>query len=817
MPRTLSTYGQTRKPTRVEHAAQIQHQDATHQAALANSGVATTQGYQLPQTVDPGNQFPITTANQGTTAVNPRTGQTYSGAAAARLNNRLTDTSRLTLLETAGVTESQQDFEARKASIEAQNTEILNQEKAKREMELAMKGETETPTLPEEQTQPLPGSATGTMIEKLKAMAASDPDMAKFIPQIEGLLASQNSGQAEKDYMDQMSEVNASDRDNDGVSDGVEEAVAESKTMLAGDKAKSNSINEKNRDIALEAASIAKELAETQKKQFELKQLAAENAQRQANVENEIRNRRILAKFGGASDTNGLKWMGEQLQKGQDALNNLVESGNLTEAIYNLQIGREYNNNVQTALNNWEATQFQLDTNYRKEVSDLDRQVSLDAKERREERQKITDRYVERKDAADQRTFDFLKGVTSSLMVAKIQERAATKRAEAQEAAADERMRFQEEMQNQRLGVQLSNQERIQANTERKMEKAEEKLVRSDFMKVNDSQTVKDYAAIRNATNKAQAAMKDAIKNGGRLDKAIMAEVTTVLYEKGLDPNSVVREGEYLRAALGQSIYDKGRKAIEAAFGGDMTGITSDMVSAMQRVMESMTRSQRESAQAEYAGAINRLVDFNSGSLYYNINPATITLPDGISIPDWAVKAYYEDEEEANADSSFDIDWDEEYGTGEGGGGSGFGDSLSMLGRFTQTFDTPIADRAHGGLYEPSTVSAWGGRHAGLDIAVPQGSGFRSLVAGEIIEIGEEPGWGGTVVIRDAKGAEHRISHLSEINPKLKKGAKVSKGTALARTGGAKGAKGSGNSTGPHIDYRIRYSGKYIDPLKYHA
>lgn len=146
---------------------------------------------------------------------------------------------------------------------------------------------------------------------------------------------------------------------------------------------------------------------------------------------------------------------------------------------------------------------------------------------------------------------------------------------------------------------------------------------------------------------------------------------------------------------------------------------------------------------------------------------------------------------------------------------SSIGGYFSGLGHVTQEFDTPIADTEHGGLYQPSTVAAWGGVHAGIDIAMNEGTDISVPFEGEVIDAGTQKGWGGTVVIRDANGAEHRFSHLKEVD--VKKGDKITSGTSIAKSGGAKGADYSGTSTGPHLDYRIRKDGKYIDPNTYHV
>jgi murein DD-endopeptidase MepM/ murein hydrolase activator NlpD len=140
-----------------------------------------------------------------------------------------------------------------------------------------------------------------------------------------------------------------------------------------------------------------------------------------------------------------------------------------------------------------------------------------------------------------------------------------------------------------------------------------------------------------------------------------------------------------------------------------------------------------------------------------------------------------------------------------GGGGEDLG--YKSMGRVTQDFSTPIASRDDGGLYDQTTVDAWGKKHAGLDVAMPVGTKLPSLVNGKVIEAQKTPGWGNTVVIEDANGGQHRLSHLSEIS--VKKGDTISRGQVVALSGN------TGNSTGPHLDYRIKLKNAYIDPSIY--
>lgn len=151
-----------------------------------------------------------------------------------------------------------------------------------------------------------------------------------------------------------------------------------------------------------------------------------------------------------------------------------------------------------------------------------------------------------------------------------------------------------------------------------------------------------------------------------------------------------------------------------------------------------------------------------------------------------------------------------ESGEPMGFDGPNAGVVLSSLGvSQTQGFDTPISTN----LYSQATIKAWSGQHKGIDVAMPTGTKLPSVATGKVIVAEFQEGWGNTVVIQADDGSEHRYSHLNAIN--VSKGSKVKRGQVIALSGGDRSDKGSGNSTGPHLDYRVKIGGKYIDPYSY--
>jgi len=97
--------------------------------------------------------------------------------------------------------------------------------------------------------------------------------------------------------------------------------------------------------------------------------------------------------------------------------------------------------------------------------------------------------------------------------------------------------------------------------------------------------------------------------------------------------------------------------------------------------------------------------------------------------------------------------------------------------------------------------------HAGVDIAAPLGTPIRASRPGTVTEsrFDARTGWGWTVVIDYGGGALARYSH-NQMNL-VRIGDLVQPGQAIARLGS------TGNSTGPHVDYRVTFNGVPVNPL----
>ena len=128
--------------------------------------------------------------------------------------------------------------------------------------------------------------------------------------------------------------------------------------------------------------------------------------------------------------------------------------------------------------------------------------------------------------------------------------------------------------------------------------------------------------------------------------------------------------------------------------------------------------------------------------------------------------------------------------------------------RLTTTFLRPVdGGRVTGQFGEQRS----GRRHGGVDFAVPVGTPVRAPAAGTIASAGARGDYGNLITIDFGGGTEARLAHLSRFA--VAPGDIVEAGQVIGYSGGARGAPGAGNSTGPHLHYEVRQQGRTVNPL----
>lgn len=120
--------------------------------------------------------------------------------------------------------------------------------------------------------------------------------------------------------------------------------------------------------------------------------------------------------------------------------------------------------------------------------------------------------------------------------------------------------------------------------------------------------------------------------------------------------------------------------------------------------------------------------------------------------------------------------------------------------------------------YEPRVTSRFSRRrlhpilgdyraHLGVDYAAPAGTPVVAVASGVVVAAGWSGGSGRTVHLRHASGYETFYLHLSAIAPGVRPGARVAQGQVIGRVGA------TGLATGPHLDFRLRRHGVFVNPL----
>lgn len=99
--------------------------------------------------------------------------------------------------------------------------------------------------------------------------------------------------------------------------------------------------------------------------------------------------------------------------------------------------------------------------------------------------------------------------------------------------------------------------------------------------------------------------------------------------------------------------------------------------------------------------------------------------------------------------------------------------------------------------------------HGGVDYAAPIGTPVQAVSAGVVTWAKRKGPAGNMVRIRHPGGYESYYLHLSRIL--VRAGQRVSQSTVIGKVGS------TGRSTGPHLDFRLKKHGKYINPRQHVA
>lgn len=120
--------------------------------------------------------------------------------------------------------------------------------------------------------------------------------------------------------------------------------------------------------------------------------------------------------------------------------------------------------------------------------------------------------------------------------------------------------------------------------------------------------------------------------------------------------------------------------------------------------------------------------------------------------------------------------------------------------RVTSRFSYRRVHPVHGGIRP----------HLGVDYGAPTGTPIIAVANGTVVSASRSGGSGNMVRLRHTNGYETYYLHLSGFATGLRQGARVFQGQVIGFVGS------TGLSTGPHLDYRMRKDGVFVNPLLEH-
>ena len=100
--------------------------------------------------------------------------------------------------------------------------------------------------------------------------------------------------------------------------------------------------------------------------------------------------------------------------------------------------------------------------------------------------------------------------------------------------------------------------------------------------------------------------------------------------------------------------------------------------------------------------------------------------------------------------------------------------------------------------------------HLGVDYGAPTGTPVIAVSNGTVVSVGPNGGSGNMVRLRHTNGYETYYLHLSRFARGVQPGVRVMQGRVIGYVGS------TGLATGPHLDYRLRKNGTFVNPLGEH-
>lgn len=98
--------------------------------------------------------------------------------------------------------------------------------------------------------------------------------------------------------------------------------------------------------------------------------------------------------------------------------------------------------------------------------------------------------------------------------------------------------------------------------------------------------------------------------------------------------------------------------------------------------------------------------------------------------------------------------------------------------------------------------------HHGVDYGAPAGTPVMTTADGVVVQTGYDGGEGNFIRVHHTSRIDTMYLHLSRFAKGIRRGTRLTQGQVIGYVGA------TGLVTGPHLDYRVKDGGKWLDPLK---
>lgn len=630
----------------------VQDVAAAKQAVIAQYNV--DKGYQQEAQAknnERGNRGAMSTAAAGKSVINPVTGKAYEGAAGGRLQTRLNRQDFIEEQRAAGKTDA--DIRTMIQTLPPEQTGGASPT-------------SDTTTTAPDAPGSTPGATTTTDTTKKPGATTTDPNApAPVNPDssfLRNLAATVEDPimrailNAEADRADLAAPTDPEMGFDQFAAGADAKAIAKpydaiDKILQNADKRATDTYEDTKNFLKGQYDRNEKLMAQKEesiKQQLQFTEDKAVRDQADANRKQLDSETILLALQGGFGSNDGNREIATARMKGEQAIIDLNKEFGFKRTDVSLAFTEMHNQ----AFDNYRTAWLNATDKFETSVANLDIQEITNQQSKATAISGAYKDYVADIKAARKEQADIISGATKMVYDAISEER----KLEAQDKALDKRLKYQEEAADRRLETTLNNQNRQQSNTDKKDERASADDIRTQYNGVLQRPDVQNYLTLKTSLTNMTSVLDGAI--GSKDPNVIGAakNLALTLVAKSSDPTTGVREGELTKFGKSQTWNQKVMAVNDAIFGGDMTGITMDAVSAYKEMLELEVEDQNAAASVAMTPIINSIVTHNNRSSFFPINPADILAPEFLQDANDAFYSYNQANERLG--EGYNLDWD---------------------------------------------------------------------------------------------------------------------------------------------------------------